>query len=76
MGIAAFIAQDASVIVVIMLANGHDGQGALVLYNYGWQMFFVPYAVLAVPIAISAFPLLSARSDAASTAPPRRPPGR
>ena len=63
-GIAALIAQDASVIAVIVLANGHDGRGALVLYNYGWQVFFVPYAVLAVPIATSAFPLLSARSGA------------
>jgi putative peptidoglycan lipid II flippase len=63
-GIAVLIAQDASVVAVIVLANGHDGQGALVLYNYGWQMFFVPYAVLAVPIATSAFPLLSARSGA------------
>jgi putative peptidoglycan lipid II flippase len=63
-GIAAFLAQDASVAAVIVLANGRDGRGALVLYNYGWQMFFVPYAVLAVPIATSAFPLLSARSGA------------
>ena len=63
-GIAALIAQDASVVAVIVLANGHDGQGGLVLYNYGWQMFFMPYAVLAVPIATSAFPLLSARTGA------------
>jgi putative peptidoglycan lipid II flippase len=63
-GIAALIAQDASVVVVIVLANGHDGQGGLVLYNYGWQMFFLPYAVLAVPIATSVFPLLSARTGA------------
>jgi peptidoglycan biosynthesis protein MviN/MurJ (putative lipid II flippase) len=59
-GAAAFIAQDASLVAVIVLANGHQGGGAVVLYNYGWQMFFVPYAVLAVPIATSAFPLLSA----------------
>ena len=59
-GGAAFIAQDASLVAVIVLANGHQGGGAVVLYNYGWQMFFVPYAVLAVPIATSAFPLLSA----------------
>ena len=58
-GVAAFIAQDASLVAVIVLANGHQGGGAVVLYNYGWQMFFVPYAVLAVPIATSAFPLLS-----------------
>jgi putative peptidoglycan lipid II flippase len=59
-GVAAFIAQDASLVAVIVLANGHQGGGAVVLYNYGWQVFFVPYAVLAVPIATSAFPLLSA----------------
>jgi len=63
-GIAALIAQNAAGVAVIVLANSHDGRGALVLYNYGWQMFFVPYAVLAVPIATSAFPLLSARSGA------------
>jgi putative peptidoglycan lipid II flippase len=51
-------------VAVIVLANGHGGQGALVLYNYGWQMFFVPYAVLAVPIATSAFPVLSSGDGA------------
>src|SRR5262249_21648620 len=63
-GAAALIAQDASLLVIIVLANGHGGQGALVLYNYGWQMFFVPYAVLALPIATSAFPVLSAGDGA------------
>ena len=60
-GIAALVAQDASLIVVTRLANGHGGSGAVVLYNYGWQMSFAVYAVLAVPIAVSAFPVLSAR---------------
>jgi putative peptidoglycan lipid II flippase len=59
-GVAAVIAQNISSVVVIVLANVHGGPGALVLYNYGWQVFFVPYAVLAVPIATSAFPVLSA----------------
>jgi putative peptidoglycan lipid II flippase len=62
-GVAAFVAQDAALVVVIVLANGHQGAGAVVLYNYGWQMFFVPYAVLAVPIATSVFPLLSAAAE-------------
>ena len=75
-GIATLIAQDASLVVVMVLANGHGGQGALVLYNYGWQVFFVPYAVLAVPIATSAFPVLSRPGDGAGcdhTAPRPRP---
>jgi putative peptidoglycan lipid II flippase len=63
-GLIALIAQDASVVVVMVLANGQEGQGALVLYNFGWQMFFVPYAVLAVPIATTAFPLLAAATGA------------
>jgi putative peptidoglycan lipid II flippase len=62
-GIAAVIAQNLSTVAVIVLANARGGPGALVLYNYGWQVFFVPYAVLAVPIATSAFPVLSASAQ-------------
>jgi putative peptidoglycan lipid II flippase len=62
-GIATLIAQDASVAVVIVLANSRGGSGALVLYSFAWAVFFVPYAVLAVPIATSAFPELAARDD-------------
>jgi len=73
-GFATLVAQDAALVAVMVLANSRQGQGAVVLYNYGWQMFFVPYAVLAVPIATSMFPALSAtdgpafdRTAAAST---------
>ncbi len=62
-GVATLIAQDASVAVVIVLANSRGGSGALVLYSFAWAVFFVPYAVLTVPIATSAFPELSARTD-------------
>jgi putative peptidoglycan lipid II flippase len=61
-GLVTLVAQDASVAVVIVLANSHGGRGALVLYSFAWAVFFVPYAVLAVPIATSAFPELSARA--------------
>src|SRR5256884_2509593 len=66
-GVATLIAQDASVAVVIVLANSRGGSGALVLYSFAWAVFFVPYAVLAVPIATSAFPELSARAVGPST---------
>jgi len=62
-GIATLIAQDASVAVVIVLANSRARGAYLVLYSFAWAVFFVPYAVLAVPIATSAFPELSARAD-------------
>jgi putative peptidoglycan lipid II flippase len=63
-GIAALIAQDLSTLVVILLANGRGYPGALVLYGYGWQFFEAAYAVLAISIAISAFPALSTRQGA------------
>jgi putative peptidoglycan lipid II flippase len=69
-GVAAVVAQNVSTAVVIVLANIYGGAGALVLYSYGWQVFFVPYAVLAVPIATSAFPVLSASAASPGTASP------
>jgi putative peptidoglycan lipid II flippase len=59
-GVLALIAQDASVAVVIVLANRYGMSGALVLYGFAWAVFVVPFAVLAVPIATSAFPELAA----------------
>ena len=58
-GVAALVAQDASVAVVIVLANRYGADGSLVIYGFAWAVFVVPYAVLAVPIATSAFPELS-----------------
>jgi putative peptidoglycan lipid II flippase len=58
-GVATLVAQDASVAVVIVLANHFGTSGALVIYGFAWAVFVVPYAVLAVPIATSAFPELS-----------------
>lgn len=65
-GVATLVAQDASVAAVIVLANRFGDRGALVLYGFAWAVFVVPYAVLMVPIATSAFPELSAHgaSDA------------
>jgi putative peptidoglycan lipid II flippase len=68
-GIATLIAQDASTAVVIVLANMYGMRaGALVLYGYAWAVFFLPYAVLAVPVATSAFPELSSSAAAGDTA--------
>jgi putative peptidoglycan lipid II flippase len=68
-GLATLIAQDASTVAVIVLANARGGgDGALVLYSYAWAVFFLPYAVLAVPIATTAFPELSASASSGDTA--------
>jgi putative peptidoglycan lipid II flippase len=63
-GIVALVAQDASQLAVILLANGHGTSAAIVLYQYGWQVFEAAYAVLAISIAVSAFPALSVREGA------------
>ena len=62
-GVLTLIAQDASAAVVIVLSNRYGSTGALVTYGFAWAVFMVPFAVLAVPIATSAFPALSAGAD-------------
>lgn len=63
-GVIALVAQDTSVAAVIVLANHFGAKGALVIYGFAWAVFMVPYAVLVVPIATSAFPELSAHGAA------------
>ncbi|MBB6348513.1 putative peptidoglycan lipid II flippase [Nonomuraea muscovyensis] len=67
-GVAALLAQQAAMIVVLVLSNKAIGNGAIAVYNYAWAIYLVPYAVLAVPIATSAFPGLSAQAEAGDTA--------
>jgi putative peptidoglycan lipid II flippase len=62
-GVVTVIAQDISVAIVIVLANSRGGGGSLVLYSFAWAVFFVPYAVLSVPIATSAFPEMAGGGD-------------
>jgi putative peptidoglycan lipid II flippase len=63
-GIVELIAIDVSNVVVIALANGRGDTGALVIFNYAWLVFNAVYAVLALSIVTSAFPVLSARDGA------------
>ena len=65
-GVTTLVAADASTAVVIVLANRFGTSGALVIYGFAWAVFVVPYAVLAVPIATSAFPELSAHDASAA----------
>jgi len=61
-GVVELIAIDVSNVVVIALANGRGDTGALVIFNYAWLVFNSVYAVLALSIVTSAFPVLSART--------------
>jgi putative peptidoglycan lipid II flippase len=60
-GATELVAIDVSSLVVIGLANGRGDTGALVIYNYAWLACNAVYAVLALSIVTSAFPVLSAR---------------
>jgi putative peptidoglycan lipid II flippase len=60
-GVAELVAIDVANVVAIELANGHGKTGAIVLFNYGSQVFNSIAAILALSIVVSAFPVLSAR---------------
>ena len=60
-GVVEIIAYDLSIVVALVLANGRGATGAVVLLNYGWQVFNSVNGVLALSVAVSAFPVLSAR---------------
>jgi len=60
-GVIELIAIDLANVVAIALANGHGKTGAIVLFNYGSQVFNSIAAILALSIVVSAFPVLSAR---------------
>lgn len=57
-GAAGVVAQQLALVVVLRLANPEPG--AVVVYQLAWTAFLLPWAVLAVPIATSAFPSLVA----------------
>ncbi|MEP7026625.1 MAG: lipid II flippase MurJ, partial [Actinomycetota bacterium] len=60
-GVAELVATDLAVVAAVALANGRGDTGAIVIFNYTGQVFGSVHAVLALSIAISAFPVLSAR---------------
>lgn len=64
-GVIELVASDLSTLVVITLANGRGSTGALVLFNYANQVFSTLYAVLALSIVLSVFPILAARDEQA-----------
>ena len=57
-GIGALVAQQASVVVMLLLAGGR----AWTVFLYAQAVYLLPYAVLAVPLATSTFPRLADRA--------------
>ena len=50
--------------VTVLLAANHGATGSLTVYQYIQAVYLLPYAVLAVPVAISTFPALVAEDVA------------
>ncbi|WP_460370659.1 murein biosynthesis integral membrane protein MurJ, partial [Actinocorallia lasiicapitis] len=67
-GVATVIAQQCAMLTVLVF-KGYGTVGALTDYNYAWAVYLLPWAILAVPIATSAFQALSARADDADPGP-------
>ena len=61
-GVAGLAAQQVALVVALRLAA--DGQeGSVVVLTVATALFLLPWAVLAVPVATSVFPVLSAADD-------------
>jgi putative peptidoglycan lipid II flippase len=60
-GLAEIVASEISTVVIIEFANGRGSTGALVIYNYAYQVFSTMNAVLALSVVLSAFPVLASR---------------
>ena len=60
-GVIELVVVDIASVVTIELANGYGTTGAIVIYNYGNQVFNSVASVLALAVVVSAFPVLSAR---------------
>ncbi len=63
-GIMALLAQQAAVLVTLRLSKQSGDLGTITVYTYAQAVYLLPYAVLAVPVATSAFPALAARTGA------------
>lgn len=63
-GVSTLAAQEVVNLAIVRLTNtGHAASGSLSLFYYAQNIYNLPYAVLAVPIATSAFTELSARYE-------------
>ena len=62
-GATMVVAQQVALLVLIPVVNEFGGAGRIVTYQNSWMVYLLPYAVLAVPIATSAFPALAGHAS-------------
>lgn len=62
-GVAGLAAQQVALVVALRLA-AHGREGSVVVFQVATALFLLPWAVLAVPLATTAFPVLAAHAQA------------
>lgn len=62
-GVAGLVAQQIALVVALRLA-AHGSEGSVVVLQVATSLFLLPWAVLAVPVATTAFPSLAAAAEA------------
>jgi len=61
-GFGGLIAHQAVIVLIMLVANSAGGTGAYPIFRYAQALYFLPYAILAVPIATALFPRISERA--------------
>ena len=61
-GLGALVAQQVSMLAALVTANAHGGRGTWPVFLSAQAVYFLPYAVLAFPIATAALPRLAERA--------------
>jgi putative peptidoglycan lipid II flippase len=61
-GVAGLVAQQVALVVALRLA-AHGHEGTVVVFQIATAVFLLPWAVLAVPVATTAFPRLTASAE-------------
>ena len=61
-GVAGLVAQQLALLVALRLA-ADGGEGSVIVFSVATALFLLPWAVLAVPVATSVFPVLSAAAE-------------
>ncbi|WP_241152946.1 murein biosynthesis integral membrane protein MurJ [Neoactinobaculum massilliense] len=58
-GIGGVVAQQVQIVAIMVFANARGDVGTYPVYTFANQVYMVPYAVLAVPIATAVYPRLA-----------------
>nr|WP_241698522.1 lipid II flippase MurJ [Flaviflexus huanghaiensis] len=61
-GFGGLLAQQTAIVLVMLVANNIGGEGSYPIFRYALALYFLPYAILAVPIATALFPRISKRA--------------